>query len=97
MRTGLYNLAYRMYYSPMNDTITLTQSLKDRVVAAIAGEFDEFAPEDADKVRAVPVGTVIQFTLSEDRYAWLGDYPDDATGEELVSLACDHFGIHPAS
>lgn len=81
----------------MNDTITLTQSLKDRVVAAIAGEFDEFAPGDADKVRAVPVGTVLAFTLAQDRYDELADDPDSATGEELVSLACDHFGIYPAS
>lgn len=77
----------------MPDTITLTQALKDRIVAAIANEFDEFAPEDADKVRALPVGTVCPVEFGDERDDRLGWYPDEVTGEELVVLAVEYFGI----
>lgn len=79
----------------VTDMITLTAKLKDRVVNAIANEFDEFAPGDADKVREVPVGARIPMDIPETRMEVLADEPDTATGEELVVLACDHFGIYP--
>lgn len=79
------------------DTITLTQDLKDRLLAVIQEYIDEdngeLTLEDKTKLEAVPVGTIAPVNFGEGRDDWLAFYPEDMTGEELFIYLCEYLGM----
>lgn len=69
--------------------ILFSDSFKARILAAMLKECDNYSAEEVDKVRAVPVGTLVPVDMPEAREILTGWAPEEMTGEELIIYVWD--------